>query len=147
MLCYDLLKHFVTATDLATDDKKKPLLSDVETIFIDSKQQQWLSTWVHPLFFKREDEKMYRRFYHDEKITYSIGSDFFWDVLEERDGTLWFAGTSGISRLEPSKQYYYLLSPKASLPAPLQFHDISSIHHKTTGCSGSARIQVFTLST
>ena len=132
MLCYDLLKHSITVSDLATDDQTKPLLSDVETIFVDSKQQQWLSTWLHPVFFKAPNDKIYRRFYHDEKINYSIGSDFFWDILEENDGTLWFGGISGISKLEPSRQYYYLLTPKTSLPSSSQFHYITAVHQQNS---------------
>jgi hypothetical protein len=68
MMCYNLSTHLVTSTELITDNKKKPVITDVETIFLDSKQQQWLSTWDLPLFFKPEHENIYRSFSHDEKM-------------------------------------------------------------------------------
>jgi signal transduction histidine kinase/streptogramin lyase len=130
MMCYNLSSHSITSTNLVTDDKNKPLLTDVETIFIDSKQQQWLSTWYYPLFFKEQNGKVYKRFSHDDQVNYSINSDFFWDAMEDRDGTLWFGGLNGISKLHPSKQYYYLLKPNTTLAPALQFHNIISLYQE-----------------
>lgn len=130
MKCYNLSTHVITSTNLQTDDTNKPFLTDVETIFIDSKQQQWLSTWYNPLYFKQANDKVYQRFSHDDKINFSINSDFFWDALEDSDGTVWFGGLDGISKLQPSKQYYHLLKPNLSLLPSLQFNDISSIYQQ-----------------
>jgi len=74
MMCYDISSHSITPNDLVTGEKDRPFLLDVETIFIDAKQQHWISTWTHPGFFKGQNDKMYRRFFHDDQLVYSINS-------------------------------------------------------------------------
>jgi len=54
-------------------------------------------------------------------------------VIEDADGTLWFGGLNGISKLQPSKQYYYLLKPNSSLPSSSHFQNIISLHQQNNG--------------
>jgi hypothetical protein len=121
MRCYDLATHVITSTTLATDDTEKRLLTDVETIFYRCKATAMAEHLYYPLFFKERNSRIYHRFSHDDRVNFSINSDFFWDAMEDSDGTMWFGGLNGISKLQPSQQYYYLLKPNSVLPAALQF--------------------------
>lgn len=77
------------------------------TLFEDSNHMLWLSTWGYELFrIDYRHGNVIKRIRHNKNDITSMAGDFFWDVMEEPDGTLWFGTVGGISRCNPSRSFY-----------------------------------------
>lgn len=77
------------------------------TLFEDSKHMLWFSTWGYEIFMiDYLHGNTITRVKHDQNDITSIAGDFFWDAMEEADGTLWLGTVGGISKCNPSRSFY-----------------------------------------
>lgn len=77
------------------------------TLFEDSNHILWLSTWNYEIFMiDYRHGNVIKRMRHQKNDVTSMAGDFFWDAMEESDGTLWFGTVAGISRCSPSRSFY-----------------------------------------
>lgn len=80
---------------------------DGATLFCDKQQRLWFATWdflAGVIDLKKNDK--FVAIQHIPANPQSIASNFFWDVTQDEDGTLWFATVAGISRCNPEKILY-----------------------------------------
>jgi hypothetical protein len=50
----------------------------------------WVSDWGPTFILKKQTAGFGNIFSHDERDASTINSNFLWDMLEDKDGTLWF---------------------------------------------------------
>ena len=86
------------------------------TLFEDQNHILWLCTWRYELYMidYRNNNKITRIRYNKSDIT-SIAGDFFWTVMQEPDGTLWFGTVGGISKCNLSRSFYRTHSVPAAV--------------------------------
>jgi ligand-binding sensor domain-containing protein/signal transduction histidine kinase len=126
--CYNPSAKTLTISKVETDKPAK--LQSLATIFFDSKGNTWFSTWNSKLFYKEREAKFFKQVVHDNANINSVGSGFVWDIIEDKDGTLWFGSSNGISKLQPSSQNFSLLKPNESLPSTRQFKFINALYQQ-----------------
>lgn len=80
---------------------------DAATLFYDNQQRLWFATWdfLSGVIDLGKNDK-FVALQHFPANPQSIASNFFWDVNQDEDGTLWFATVAGISRCNPEKILY-----------------------------------------
>lgn len=90
-------------------------VADGATIFEDDNHIVWFCNWRYELFMidYLHGNKITRVKHNKDDVT-SIGGDFFWDVMQEKDGTLWFGTVAGISKCNMRRSFYKV----HRLPAP-----------------------------
>ena len=77
------------------------------TLFEDSRHMLWYCTWGYEIFMiDYLHGNVVTRLQHDKNDITSIAGDFFWDVMEEADGTIWFGTVGGISKCNPTRAFY-----------------------------------------
>lgn len=113
-----------TSKNIIAHKELQQLRYDVATLFEDSNHTLWLCTWGYELFMieYRNGIKITPVRNNKNDIT-SIAGDFFWDAMEEADGTVWFGTVGGISKCNPSRSFYKI----HQLPAEAHFAQNPSI--------------------
>ena len=77
------------------------------TLFEDNNHILWLSTWNYELFMiDYLHGNMVTRIRHNKNDISTVAGDFFWDAMQETDGTLWLGTVGGISKSNPSRSFY-----------------------------------------
>jgi ligand-binding sensor domain-containing protein/two-component sensor histidine kinase len=89
-------------------------------LFIDSENNYWYSTWDNTIQVKNGTTNEWIRLKHDANNRSSINSDFFWDMIEARDGTIYIGGLYGLSIYRPVTTFYEVFRPAE------EFHQLSS---------------------
>jgi ligand-binding sensor domain-containing protein/sensor histidine kinase YesM len=82
-------------------------VADGATLFEDKNHILWFCNWRYELFMidYQHGNKIKPIRHNDDDVT-SIAGDFFWEVMQESDGTLWFGTVGGISKSNPSRSFY-----------------------------------------
>lgn len=87
------------------------------TIFEDSHNRLWFSSY--------ENQIVVIDYLHSKSITHvdhqkdnpnSVGSNLFWDAMEDADGTIWLGTLNGISTCNTNRQFYALHSISKRVP-------------------------------
>ncbi|MES2847734.1 MAG: two-component regulator propeller domain-containing protein, partial [Bacteroidota bacterium] len=77
------------------------------TLFEDNNHILWLCTWNYELYtIDYLHGNAIKRMRHDQNDITTVAGDFFWDAMEEADGTLWLGTVGGISKSNPSRSFY-----------------------------------------
>lgn len=87
------------------------------TLFEDRDHILWFCNWRYELYMiDYLNGNKIRRVQHDKNDVTSIAGDFFWEVMQENDGTLWFGTVGGISKCNLSRSFYkvHRLPPEAN---------------------------------
>jgi len=66
-------------------------------LFVDQKDRLWISTWLFASYLK-EPGKAIRKIPYSQNQIYSIGYGFFRDVIEDKEGNIWFGTINGVSK-------------------------------------------------
>jgi ligand-binding sensor domain-containing protein len=77
------------------------------TLFEDNNHILWLCTWdykLHTIDYLHGNTVT--RIQHNKNDLSSVAGDFFWDAMQEADGTLWLGTVGGISKCNTSKSFY-----------------------------------------
>ncbi|KAA0993806.1 histidine kinase [Dyadobacter aurulentus] len=81
-------------------------------IYVDRKNRLWVSTWMYAAYIKEEGAPI-KKIPYSQDSPNSISYGYFRDVVEDREGNLWFATINGVSKLSgsiPFKAIYKLPS-------------------------------------
>jgi ligand-binding sensor domain-containing protein len=80
---------------------------EAATLFEDHNHMLWVSTWGNELYMiDYLHENKVTRIRHNKNDVSSVAGDFFWDAMQEADGTLWLGTVGGISKCNPSRSFY-----------------------------------------
>lgn len=90
--------------------------SDLSSIFFDSQNNIWISTFAFELFFIDNNTQQIHKFSHDEAEKGSIASSFFFTVFQDVDGTIMLGTLNGISYTNPEKAFYQIHRISKKLP-------------------------------
>jgi ligand-binding sensor domain-containing protein len=93
------------------------------TLFEDREQRLWFSSW-HPsiAMIQYRDGVNIQRLKHDPANSAAPIGDFFWNVWQNTDGSIWLGTPEGISICNPNRSFYKIHRLSALLPELLQ-HD------------------------
>jgi signal transduction histidine kinase/ligand-binding sensor domain-containing protein len=125
---YDLYLKKLSKDTIQIPGLNNASLKSIATLFFDSNNKPWISSWSSKLYFRPEGKNVFVPVVHDNNNPNSINSNFFWDVIEDKDGTLWFGGVNGISKFQSSSQYYTLLKPNETLRANERYTIINALY-------------------
>lgn len=77
------------------------------TLFEDNNHMLWLSTWNYEVFMIDYLHGItITRIRHNKNDLSSVAGEFFWDAMQDADGTLWLGTVGGISKSNPSRSFY-----------------------------------------
>lgn len=82
-------------------------IADGATLFEDNNHILWFCNWRYELFmidYLHGNEV--KRIRHNKNDITSISGDFFWEVMQDKDGTLWFGTVAGISKCNINRSFY-----------------------------------------
>jgi ligand-binding sensor domain-containing protein len=86
---------------------KPDRVADGATMFEDSKHTLWLCNWRYEIYMiDYRNSNTLVRIKHNKDDPTSIAGDYFWEAMEESDGTLWFGTVAGISKCNRSRLLY-----------------------------------------
>ncbi|MDO1448920.1 two-component regulator propeller domain-containing protein [Rhodocytophaga aerolata] len=125
---YDIRKDTIFHL-LHNEDDNNSLSNDrIKHIFVDSRQNIWISTSEGGLDKITLDAKQKPHFLHyryDVSKTHGIGSDSPWIVYEDRKGKIW-VGTEGggLSYMEPSGNTFRRIQTKGAVTFPTSIYGI-----------------------
>jgi len=128
LYCYNFSSKTLSSNKIETGKAGNEQLYHLATLFFDSKNNTWFSTWDLKLFYKEKSSAFFKQVNHDNANFNSISSSFVWDIIEDHDGTIWFGSLNGISKLQSSAQNFSLLKPNGSLPANQRFNFINALY-------------------
>nr|WP_315156878.1 two-component regulator propeller domain-containing protein [uncultured Flavobacterium sp.] len=88
--------------------------NNVQTVFIDSKQNVWLGTWNDGIFFLKKGSKNFVNY--NIRNTKGLSSDRVLSFAEDSEGNIWI-GTflKGLSYFDPSKNTFFQCNSKPFL--------------------------------
>jgi ligand-binding sensor domain-containing protein/putative methionine-R-sulfoxide reductase with GAF domain len=128
-LCtYDPVTNKMTRSKAILTDNRNHAPTSTADMFVDSKNNLWVSTWAYLNFFRDGVTGKVLEVNHDVANPKSINSNFFWDVFEDREGTLWFGGLNGISYFNPQKVTYTLYRPDLQFPELKKFNRVYNFY-------------------
>ncbi len=82
-------------------------IADGATLFEDNNHMLWFCNWRYELYMiDYLHDNTIKRIRHNKDDPTSIAGDFFWDVMQETDGTLWFGTVAGISKCNFLRSFY-----------------------------------------
>lgn len=121
-LCfYDITNNKLTRTKKIMQENRNNAPAEAANFFCDSKNNLWITTWAYHFWRIDGITGEIQELFNDEKNPRSINSTFCWDVFEDKEGTLWFGGTKGLSYFNDEKNFYSFYRPDLRFPL-LQAH-------------------------
>jgi ligand-binding sensor domain-containing protein len=133
------LVYYSTATKAIrySDDvvRKNPKnqVTTLATLFVDKDNNTWASAWNYTIQFRNNRNNAWYPLVHDEADRGSIGSDFFWSMLQAKDGSIYVGGMYGLSVYNPVATFYSVYKPVKQVPALQQYPNFNSIAEDATG--------------
>lgn len=104
MLCFDPVTKKVIHSIESKEFEKN---NSVATIFEDNNHILWVSTWEYNVYtIDYLHGNKITRIRNDKSNLSSIAGDFFWDAMQEDDGTVWLGTYGGISKCNTKKLFY-----------------------------------------
>lgn len=104
ILCFDPVAKKVIRS---IESKELEKNNSIATIFEDNNHLLWVSTWEYNVYtIDYLQGNTINRIRHDKNNLSSIAGDFFWDALQEADGSIWLGTIGGISKCNTKKLFY-----------------------------------------
>jgi ligand-binding sensor domain-containing protein len=118
LVTFSLVTHQVTYADDVIMNNYKGRFTNLTTLFFDASNNMWANAWYdnYMIYFKEAVTGALYPVKHEQTNPSSIGSDFFWDAIQTRDGTIYIGGLHGISVYNPSLAYYRTYEPSKQFP-------------------------------
>ena len=121
---YDPGTNSVTKLDILFS-KRKNTAAAPSRIFVDKDNRYWISTWSYSSFIYDPATKQEREFYQDKASPFSVTGDFFWDALQDDEGTVWLGTVNGLSYTNAERSFYHLYEPLKNAGEALQHKGIN----------------------
>ncbi len=118
LVTFSLLTHQATYSDDVIMNNYKGVFTNLTTLFFDADNNLWANAWYdnYMIYFRDGATGALHSVRHEQANPSSIGSDFFWDALQTRDGTVYIGGLHGISVYNPSGAFYRVYEPSRQFP-------------------------------
>lgn len=120
------------STAVVQDGSLKPF-TEISSIFFDSRNNLWASTWQYRVFFKDAATGQQQRILHEPANPSSINSDFFWDIMQARDGTIYVGGLYGLSVYYPGNNFFTVHDLTDQFPALKGHLNLRSLFQDASG--------------
>ncbi|QHV96439.1 ligand-binding sensor domain-containing protein [Spirosoma endbachense] len=93
-----------------------PRLPALSAIYVDRQNNVWLSAWENKVYHFQSGKQQWIELTHSDSNPASIASNFFWDAIQARDGTLYLGGLYGLSSCRPAESSFIIFNPSDNLP-------------------------------
>lgn len=95
------------------------------TLFEDREQRLWYASWYPSMaMIQYRDGVSIQKLTRDQSNSAAPIGDFFWNVWQNTDGSIWLGTTEGISICNPNRSFYKIHRLSVLLPEILQ-HDFA----------------------
>lgn len=122
LVVYDPVSRAIVRHTEGVQKNRANLPSELNALVADQSNNYWISTFNYTLHQFNNASKTWMQFQHDITNGSSINSDYFNDVLEDRNGRLYFGCLNGLAIQDPAWNQYRLLQPLQHLPpSPVQY--------------------------
>ncbi|WP_164851317.1 two-component regulator propeller domain-containing protein [Larkinella soli] len=105
----------------------------LSTIAADADNNLWVSTWQNMVYLQEGNTGRWRPLRHDDRDPASINSDFFWDLLQARDGTVYVGGMYGLGVYNPAGTFFSVYKPAGLFPELEQRSNFTSMLQDRNG--------------
>ncbi len=96
----------------------RPLLrQNVRNLFEDSKQGIWIGFYDGGLLYYHPQQKISKRYLHDEKNQNSLCNNFVTSVIEDSKGIIWISTRDGLNSLDTKTDSFRLYTTDDGLPS------------------------------
>jgi ligand-binding sensor domain-containing protein len=85
-------------------------------IFEDRQGRLWIASYDYQVHVIEPGSDSLKSIVHKNDNPLSIRSDFFWDALQDEDGTIWLATFGGVAFCNTDRNYYKWIRTSENLP-------------------------------
>lgn len=124
------VKTLTVKQKIALKSTRIPINQKISTIFVDSDQNIWVSTWAYTLFMIHAKTGEIQELSHDKNNAKSILGNFFWGVCQDDNQTIMFGTVNGISYTNPKRALYKVHNLSDKIPSLSQDSWISSLQEE-----------------
>ena len=117
LVSYSTTDKTVSYTEQVIEKNDKNSSASLAALFFDKSNNTWACSWNNLVYFQDSRTGQWQRIKYDPANPSSINSDFFWDALNARDGSIYFGGMYGLSICNPTASFYSVYKPTENLPA------------------------------
>ena len=113
------------------NDKNAP--ASLAALFFDNNNNTWASSWNNLVYFRNGVTGTWERIKYDAANPSGINSDFFWDAIQTKDGSIYIGGMYGLSIYNPARSFYTIYKPAEKLAGLKDFGNITGLEEDETG--------------
>lgn len=133
IVSYSQTDNSISYTDEVVQKNDKLSPAGLSAMFYDNSNNAWICSWHNLVYFRDAKTGQWERVKHDPSNPSGINSDFFWDVIQARDGTIYIGGMYGLSIYNPTTAFYTVYKPAEKFPAVKDFGFITGLSEDESG--------------
>ena len=133
IVTYSFVNKSISYTDEVIQKNDKRSAASLAAIFFDNKNNTWACSWNNMVYFQDVSTGKWERIQHDPANPSGINSDFFWDAIQAKDGSIYIGGMYGLSVYNPAGSFYTIYKPAEKLPTVKDFANITGLTEDETG--------------
>ena len=107
------------------NEKQSP--AALSALFFDNENNAWASSWHNLVYFSDAGTGKWERIRHDAVHRDGINSDFFWDAMQAKDGSIYIGGMYGLSVYNPTLSFYTVYQPTKDFTELKEFGNITGL--------------------
>ncbi|MBC7826805.1 MAG: histidine kinase [Chitinophagaceae bacterium] len=111
IVSYSFAEKAISYTDEGVKKNDKQTEASLAAIFFDINNNTWVCSWNNLVYFRDAISGIWERIKHDPANPSGINSDFFWDVIQAKDGSIYIGGMYGLSIYDPTVSFYSIYKP------------------------------------
>jgi ligand-binding sensor domain-containing protein len=129
LIYFDINEHKIKYFDLEKNQITKEITLSINTknegyeivsISVDKQHNLWYCSWADNAFYYEISTKKTYDLVSDSSSPTSIAGTSFWNVFQQKDGTIWIGTSNGISITNPQDNFY-------------EMYDLSKIYPSSKG--------------
>lgn len=111
IVSYSYADKIVTYSDEVIRKNEKQSPASLPALFFDYDNNAWACSWNYMVYFQDATTGKWERIKYDAANRTGINSDFFWDAMQAKDGSIYIGGTYGLSIYNPTGSFYTVYKP------------------------------------
>jgi len=133
IVSYSSGDNSISYTEEVIRKNEKRTASSLSALFFDNQNNAWACSWHNLVYFQNAESGIWERIPYDPSNPSGINSDFFWDVLQAKDGSIYVGGMYGLSIYNTTRSFYNIYKPAKKFPAIKDFANITSLTEDEEG--------------
>ena len=127
IVTYSFVEKRISYTEdvVKNNDKNSP--ASLASLFFDKNNNTWACSWNNLVYFRHAITGTWERIKYDAANPSGINSDFFWDAIQSKDGSIYIGGMYGLSIYNPTEAFYTIYKPAEKFPGMPDFANITGL--------------------